>query len=370
MRVALSFVLFVHGLIHLLGAAKGLGFAKVEALAMPMGRAEGALWLLAAIGFLISAVLVHAAPTSWWLAACPALVLSQGLIVRFWADAKFGTLANVIVAIPALLAMLEARPGSFRSMYEKERDRHLARLAKSAALVTEHDLADLPPLVQTYVRRAGAIGRPRVLGFRAQFHGRFRQGLDRPWMDFTSEQHNFLEPSARLFLMSASLFGIPMVGYHDFVGPEARFRVRVLSLAQVVDGHGPRLNQSETVTIFNDLCVLAPAALVGLPVRWATLDAHSVRAVFTRGDQTIASVLVFDTDGDLVDFISEDRYFSADGIGGEKLPWLTPIRGHREFGAARLPERGDATWRMATGDFVYGEFHLDEVEYFPAAAPR
>lgn len=46
----------------------------------------------------------------------------------------------------------------------------------------------------------------------------------------------------------ASLFGIPIDGYHDFIGAEARFRIRVLSLFQVVDGRGPIMNQSETVT--------------------------------------------------------------------------------------------------------------------------
>jgi len=187
-------------------------------------------------------------------------------------------------------------------------------------------------------------------------------------MRFTSEQYNFVEPSARLFLMRASLWGIPMDGYHDFVGAAAHFRIRLLSLLQVVDGHGPIMDQSETVTVFNDLCVLAPGTLIDLPVRWTTLDVRSVRGVFTRGDQTISAVLTFDPQGDLVDFISEDRYFSPDGKTGEKLPWLTPMRDHRDFGGVRLPARGDATWKTPKGDFVYGEFNLDEIEYIPAAA--
>lgn len=368
MRIAFAILLTLHGAVHGLGFVKGFGLAEVAALKLPIGRTAGLLWLVAALGFLTSAAMFHATPTRWWLVGLPALLLSQTLIVLSWSDAKFGTIPNVIVLVPLILTMLEVSPGSFRSMYERESERHLALLPPSAQLVTENDLALLPPLVQRYLRRAGVVGKPRVLGFRARFHGRFRNGLDRSWMSFTSEQHNFVEPSARLFLMRASLFGIPVVGYHDFVGASARFRIRVLSLLQVVDGRGPIMNQSETVTVFNDLCFLAPGALVDLPVRWTALDARSIRGVFTRADQTISAVLTFDPQGDLVDWVSEDRYYSPDGKTGEKLPWLTPMRDHRDFGGVRLPARGDATWKTPQGDFVYGEFHLDEIEYFPTSA--
>lgn len=365
MRIAFALLLAIHGAIHALGFVKGFGLAEVVSLKEPVGPHAGVLWLAAGLGFLAAAGMFLAAPARWWIVGLPALALSQALIASSWTDARFGTLVNVIVLIPLALGMLEASPGSFSSMYQRESRRHLALLPAAAPDVTEADLAPLPPLVQVWLRRAGVVGKPRVLGFRARFHGRFRQGFDSPWMRFTSEQHNFVQPSARLFLMRASLFGLPLDGYHDFVGSEARFRVRALSLAQVVDGKGPAMNQSETVTLFNDLCVLAPAALVDLPVRWTIIDDLSVRGAFTRGDQTISAVLVFDGHGDLVDFISEDRYFSADGKTVEKLPWRTPLHDPRDFGGVRLPARGDATWRTPKGDFVYGEFTLDEVAYFP-----
>jgi hypothetical protein len=36
---------------------------------------------------------------------------------------------------------------------------------------------------------------------------------------------------------------------------------------------------------------------------------------------------------------------------------------HRDFGNIRLPGYGEATWETPDGDFVYGEFHLQEIEY-------
>ena len=95
----------------------------------------------------------------WWYPALPGVLLSQGLIVTAWGDAKFGTLANVIIAIPLLVAALDARPSSFRSRFEHDRDALLAGATPAAAPVTEADLAPLPPLMQAYLRRMGAVGR-------------------------------------------------------------------------------------------------------------------------------------------------------------------------------------------------------------------
>ena len=71
-----------------------------------------------------------------------------------------------------------------------------------------------------------------------------------------------------------------------------------------------------------------------------------------------------------MDFVSEDRFYSADGKTFRKLTWSTPLRGHRDFGGVRLLARGDATWKMPEGDFVYGEFNLDEIVYFPRGGGR
>ena len=66
------------------------------------------------------------------------------------------------------------------------------------------------------------------------------------------------------------------------------------------------MTQSETVTLFNDMCILAPAALVEAPVQWAVLDEHNVRGTLTNAGYTVSAVLTFDLAGDLADFRSED----------------------------------------------------------------
>src|SRR6185436_1132726 len=150
-------------------------------------------------------------------------------------------------------------------------------------VVTEADLMALPGPVAAYVRQSGAVGRSRVTNFRAGIHGRIRGGPGKPWMTFTGAQVNTYgsEPS-RLFFMDATMFGLPVDVLHVFVGRSATMRVKACSLISMVNAAGPEMDKAETVTMFNDLCVLAPAALVDAPVNWESIDRHRVRGAFTN----------------------------------------------------------------------------------------
>ena len=105
------------------------------------------------------------------------------------------------------------------------------------------------------------------------------------------------------------------------------------------------MDRSETVTVFNDLVVLAPGAIVDAPAQWTTLDAEHVRGVYTTGDQSVAAVLTFNAHHDLVDFVSQDRFrASADGTSFTKQEWSTPLSGFRETGAFRISTVGEGRW--------------------------
>ncbi len=376
MRIAFVVLLVIHGAIHLLGFAKAFRLAEINQLAQPIGRALGSVWLLAALLMFATAAAFYASPKHWWLVGCVALLVSQIVIVTSWRDAKFGTLPNVILLVPLVLSLLDLRSTSFRSIYDADVEHQLARLEREtssralssarvepADIVTEADVAKLPPLVRTYLARTGAVGQPRVYDVRTHWRAEMKSSPDAPWMAAHAVQHDFFgDEPARLFLMDASRSGVPFVALHRYIGAEATMQVRVASLVNVVDARGPQMNRSETVTLFNDICFFAPAALIDVNVVWEPVDAHSVRGTFTNAGNTISAVLTFDAAGDLVDFVSGDRLMSADGKTYESFPWSTPIRDYKTFGATRIASYGEAIWKQPGGDFVYGRFTLEAIE--------
>jgi hypothetical protein len=112
MKYLLIVIVAAHGLIHLMGFAKAFNLASFEQLRAPISQPLGLLWLAAALLFLLSAVLLVAAPNWWWTPALGAILISQLVIITAWSDAKFGTFANLIVLVPAVVAGLGYAPGA------------------------------------------------------------------------------------------------------------------------------------------------------------------------------------------------------------------------------------------------------------------
>lgn len=362
MKYLLLAVVAIHGLIHLMGFSKAFGLASFEQLRVPISQPLGLLWLAAALLFLLSAVLLIAAPKWWWAPALGAVAISQVVIITSWSDAKFGTLANLIVLAPAVIAALSHAPWGYRAQYDHDVAEGLTATAAPAEPVTEADIAHLPPIVQQYLRFTGAVGQPRVANYQVHFHGALRNGPDSAWMPMEADQQSFVAPAERLFLVDATMFGLPTTAYHRYIGPNATFEVNVASVVKVVDARGPEMDRSETVTLFNDMVLLAPATLIDPAIDWEELDPLTLRATFTNAGHTIAAVLSFAENGALTNFVSDDRSRTLDGKTYEHVRWSTPVSSWRSVSGHRLPE-AEAHWQLPGGEFAYGRFAVVDVAY-------
>lgn len=363
MKYILIALLVIHGLIHLLGFTKAFGLAQPSPLQAAISRPMGILWFAAALLLIVSAGMVLLAVRWWWVPAAFGVVLSQVLIFTAWNDARAGTIANILLLFPIVVAALGAAPWSFRSIYNREVAIGLREHSQQPGLLTAADTAHLPPVVQRYLEFVGAMDKPQVVNYRVRFSGALRNGPDDKWMPMTAYQQSFANPSARLFLIESSMFGIPFNALHRYVGPEATFRVRLASLLTVVDAYGAEMNKSETVTLLNDMFILAPATLIDRNILWEELDSLTVRATWTNAGNTVSAVVSFDNSGALVNFVSDDRSRTVDGKTYEQLRWSTPMGDWREFDGRKLPVKGGAIWTLPGGEFAYGRFELREVQY-------
>jgi hypothetical protein len=110
-RLLLVGIVLVHGLIHLMGAAKGLRWADVTAVKQPISRSMGSLWLVAALLVLAAGVMLALQAHWWWAVAVVAAVVSQAVIATSWNDANAGTLANIILFAAAVYGFVSERIG-------------------------------------------------------------------------------------------------------------------------------------------------------------------------------------------------------------------------------------------------------------------
>jgi hypothetical protein len=372
LHVLVVAVVALHGLVHLLGVVAGLGWAPVDGI--PGTTVAGAvLWFVAAAATLDTAVLLAVRSPRWWELGGPAAVVSQVAVLTAWDDAWAGTVVNAALLAGAALGFASEGPGSLRAEYRRRRAAWTAGpdaadpLRPAAAVVTEADLADLPAPVATWVRRSGAVGRPRVTGFHAVFSGRIRGGPHEAWMPFTGEQATTCGTRARrLFLMRARRGGLPVDVLHVVDGDGASMRARLLGVVPILDAAGPEMDRGETVTLLDDLCLFAPAAIVDAGITWQHVDDHRARATWTREGHTVTADLVVDDDGDLVDVVSDDRLrASPDGLAFTAMRWSTPVTEHRTVRGRRLVGAGTARWHAPRpeGTFTYAELRVDDIAY-------
>ncbi|QHT65317.1 hypothetical protein GXP67_00820 [Rhodocytophaga rosea] len=357
MRIAFIILVIAHGLIHLLGF-KSFGLSEVKQLTQPIAKPFETVWLLTFILFVLAAIQFAFKHSYWWVFGLLAVVISQILIIFFWQDARFGTIANVIILMAVIIGY------STSAYYRKYQDDVKTGLQLASYFqpsdLTETDIQELPEPVKKYLRFTGSVGKPKVNNFKIEFTGKIRKDEQSEWMPFTSEQYNFMHTPTRLFFMKAIMKGMPVAGYHCFKNGYAFMDIRLLSLFKVQYQDGVEMDLSETVTFFNDMCCLAPPTLIDKRIKWLAVENNKVKASFTNNHITVFAWLYFNDKGELINFISDDRY-SADA--GKQLPWATPLKDYQEINGYRLMGNAETIYSYPDRDLVYGTFKLIRIEY-------
>lgn len=361
MKMFLAAVLVIHGMIHFLGFYKAFGIGKRNQIRKNISKIAGIFWLLSALLYLNSAVLFFAESDAWWIPAVPALIFSQILIIFAWKDTKFGTIANVIVVFPLIIACAEYQPGSFKNVFRSEVIKRLP-VNQQPDILTEDDLAKLPKPIQKYIKFTGAVGKEKIHNFRIEFKGQIKPNPGSDFLDFKSAQYNFLENKARFFYLQSSFLGIPFDGLHIYKNGSASMKIRIASIIDLAEAKGKEMNKGETVTFFNDICLYAPASLADQNIMWEVTDSLTVNAEFAISGNTVSATLFFNTEGELINFSSGDRYETADGLTFRNYRWTTPVGNYIDYNGRKIPAYGEAVWHKPEGDFVYGKFNLVKLE--------
>ena len=230
-------------------------------------------------------------------------------------------------------------------------------------IITEKDLEHLPRAVKKYLQYVGCVGMPKVNNLHLKFTGRIRSSEESGWMSLKAEQYSFFDDVTRAFYIKASKMGVPAYGLHLYKKEKAIMIIKLLGLFTVVDAKGMEMDRGETVTVFNDMCFMAPSTLISRNIEWEETGELSVKAKYTNGGIKIGAELFFNEKGELIDFISYDRYEIADGKTYYNSPWFTPARDYKDYKGYKLMSNASVYYRHPDVDFCYGEFKLEEIEY-------
>jgi hypothetical protein len=357
MRIVLVVLLVLHGLIHLIGVSRA-GPAT--------SRIVAGLWVVACAALVGAGGMLLFRADSWWLVAAAGVVLSQALIISAWHDAKFGTVANVLVALGVVVAWGDTRFS--RETDDLERAL-LARVPEAPApVVTAEEVAALPAPVARWLSRAGVVGKPRVRVVRLRQRGGIRLSPEQSFMDVDARQIFTVDEPGFVWRVRLRMYAVvPVLGRDTYQGGRGRMRIEAAGLWPIVDATGDTVDQGALLRYLGEM-VWFPSAALSPYIRWEAVDADTARATMTYGGVSASGELRFADDGRVLE-VRARRYM--DGEGGAKLvDWVVPVREWRVMHGVRIPVAGDVIWRLPEGDFSTFRWEIADIEYDPGRQPE
>lgn len=360
MKILLIFILIIHGLIHLMGFMKAFGFSGFSQLTEDISKPIGVLWLASALLFLTSAIFLIANKEWWWMPAILATVTSQILIFLTWQDAKFGTIANIIILLAAIIAVAV---WNFNVKTQKEINLLLSeRESQDESIITEQMLDPVPSQVQTWLRNVGVVGKENIHTVYLKQKGIMKLKPDqKKWSKAEAEQYITTEQPAFLWKVDMGMLPLVNVSGRDlFKEGKGHMIMKVASLipvAKVEDNN--KVNESSLQRYLLELPWYPTAALSSY-ITWETIDEYTVKASMTYQGVSGSANFHFNQDGQL-EQISAFRY--KDSNSDERIECIGEIKGSKVIDGIKLPTKINITWMLEEGGFTWYKLEIYDVEF-------
>lgn len=360
MKTAFLIILFLHGIIHILGFAKSYHLAEVPQLSSEIPKSLGNLWLFCSILFLAVFILVILNKPWWPFFAIAAVILSQTLIFLYWQDAKFGTILNIVILLVSIPALGKFQ---FDNMVQKEAKELLSNIPeKNDGKMSKEDLAHLPKIVQKWMENSGVVGKQKIVSVRLKQQGEMKTKPDGTWMQFSAEQYFNLENPAFIWVTEVTaLPGIHLSGRDKFYDGKGEMLIKLLSLIPVVnEGENEKMNSGTMLRFLGEICWF-PSAALNQYISWEEVDANSAKATFSLNNTKVTGLFTFAENGELKSYEAE-RYYGG-GEDSKKEKWLVEAVSYKEFEGIKVPDKSKVTWKLSEGDFNWLNLEITELEY-------
>ncbi len=354
-----SIIVVFHALIHLLGFAKAFNYGNIQQLTREISKPMGMIWLITFMLLVITGLLYWMNKSMWPVLAIISVILSQIIIISVWSDAKFGTIANIIILVAALPAFGNVL---FNNMIEKEQKELLGKVSmNSGTIVNSRDINHLPGIIRKWLKFSGVIDKPLATFVRLKQRGEMKTEPDGKWMSFMSEQYfDVKNPS---FVWATRVQMMPFIylnGRDKFKDGEGEMLIKLLSLVNVVnEGHNEKMNSATMLRYLGEICWFPSAAINGY-IKWEEMDSLSAKAIMTYGNRSVSGVFVFKENGELISFQAE-RFYGG-GEDAKLETWLVEMVDFKEIDGYRIPNKNKVTWKLKDGDFTWLNLEITDLD--------
>lgn len=360
-RIIISVILFLHGLIHLMGFVKAFGLADLNELKLSISKPLGLVWLFAALLLMLVGTFVLLNKQWGWIPAIIAVTASQILIILSWQDAKFGTIPNLIIMIFAIFIFAA---WNFNNQIDKELNSILSQ-AKGVErkIVNEQRLAPLPSPVQRWLKHSGVVGKEEIQTAYFKQKGQMKLQPDqKEWAPAKIDQYVTTNSPGFLWKVNMKMFSLlDIAGRDKFQQGNAAMTIKIGSLIPVVNTTNNQKTNQSTMQRFLMELPWYPSAALSPYITWKEVDQNTVIA--TMNDQGVkgSATFYFDSEGEFLK-VSAMRYKDSDEKA-KLVECIGEAKAYRVVDGIRIPTKMNITWILDDGPFTWYKLEILKAEY-------
>ena len=361
MKIAFTILLAIHGLSHLIGVAKAYNLAEIEALKQPIGKTGGLFWLLAAALFVMAIVLLWSNSRWWWLVALAGVVVSQVLIFTVWSDARFGTIANIIILVAVAIGY-----GQFD--FNKMVAREVAKIQSTQPqpqpeVVSEERVALLPAPVQKWMNASGMIGRQQIRHVQLKQNFNLKLQPDQEeWYLGKARQEVWTQEPAFVWTLDLKMMSVLQIAGRDrFADGKGAMLIKMLSLVPMVNEQdNPRIDQGALQRYLAEM-LWYPSLALSEFVSWKPVNENSAIATMDYRGTSGECTFFFNSEG-MPDRVSAMRYRGGDE-DAVLTEWVVEVQELRTMDGLQIPAKCAVTWKLDSGDWTWAELEVTEYRH-------
>jgi hypothetical protein len=367
-RTIFAIIISFHGLIHLLGFVKEWNLTEIKGMSgkttFPISgstaKVVGIFWIIACLLIIFSMILFLLNIDWWWIIGAVSIVLSQMLIILYWQDAKFGTVANIILTAGVIIGY---GIWSFNLHASTEKISINKYDIRYKYIVTQEKVDKLPFVVKKWLESSNIIGKEFIQNIHLKQKGEMRTTQDGKWMPFEAEQYfTTLQPA---FIWTTELIAAPSIfisGIDSYKEGSGSMIIKLLSLYTITNSKGKEINQGSLLRYLAEIVWFPSAALCDY-ISWEQIDSLSASATMTFGSINDRAIFHFDKDGNFASYEAKRYYDRKEGATLED--WFIEVnpKGYKELNGIRIPVSLSVTWKLKSGDFTWLKLNITDIKY-------
>lgn len=360
-RIIISVIVLVHGLIHVMGFVKAFGLAEMNQLKLTISKPLGLVWLFAALLCMLVGIFVLLNKQWVWIPAIIAVAASQVLIILSWQDAKFGTIPNLIIMIFAIFIF---SAWNFNTQIDKELDSILLQ-AKGGdrKIVNEQMLAPLPSSVQKWLKQSGVVGREEIQTAHFKQKGQMKLQPDQKgWAPAKVDQYVTTISPGFLWKVNMKMYSVlDIAGRDKFQQGNAAMTIKIGSLFPVVNTTNNEKTNQSTMQRFLMELPWYPSAALSPYITWEEVDENTAIATMNYQGVEGSATFYFNQAGEFLK-VSAMRYKDSDEKA-KLVECIGEAKAYRVVDGIRIPTKMNVTWILDDGPFTWYKLEILKAEY-------